>query len=54
MNSIYAAVLAHSSALPHAHHGDSTNWLPALLALGGVAVVLFVAARARAARKTRR
>ncbi len=52
---VNASAMAHASALPHAHEGAQTNWLPAIGA--SAAVALFVAGarfRRRAAKRSRR
>lgn len=45
---------AHTSALPHAHHGNETSWIPALGCAALTALAVFVVSRIWKSRKAQR
>ena len=53
MNASILSFLAHASPLPHSHSGESTSWIPAVLALGAILAIAFAFAIARRRAKRR-
>lgn len=44
---------AHSSSLPHTHHGSETSWLPAIACVAALALVGYLVFRIRRARSAK-